>query len=552
MLMPISPRARPDLNPVNWYAAQDPGERSALLHMEKLRRCVILHTAEHDLKFQAALMDRSKRDLAFWFDNFAVTYDPRDHSHYPMVLWPVQRRYLAFVLGCIEKQTDWLCAKSRDMGVTYLNCGLAVHHWLFVYGFKTGFCANKLDLVDELGNPDTIFEKMRMIIDALPWWMKPQGYNRGTCALSSRIVNPDNANTIIGEGGSNAGRGGRNSLYVVDEAAHVENAQGVNAATSANTRCRGWVSSANGMGNFFYERHESGEIPVITVHWRDHPFRDEDWAAREKRRITKVTFASEHDIDFSASLSGMVIEKQWVDAAVELWKLLPHPSHGPATAGLDVGAGKDLSVFQPRRGELVLKALSREDPDTTDTANWALDLCGQYGIRLLTYDSVGVGEGVKSTLKRGWHEIRGFRIQACAWGLPPTGSRRWEDGRSSKERFRDIKAEVWWIMRERFRNSYEHHEFLLSHEGGIKHDQCECILLEPSIELQRQLVTVRYETSAVGSKIQIESKLQLRARGVKSPDYADALAYSFWEPVLIDLGRDLVIGDPRDSDKMGF
>jgi hypothetical protein len=550
--MRTSLRELPDLNPVRWYEARDLGDRKALLLQEKVRRCSILGRAEEDERYRDALLTRSQSNTQFFFDNFVLTYDPRDQKTYPMVLWPVQRRYLDFVEDCLRQQVDWLCAKSRDMGVTYINCGFAVHHWLFHYGFKTGFCANKADLVDEIGNPDTIFEKMRMIIDGLPWWMRPVGYSRATSARSNRIVNPDNANTIIGEGGSSAGRGGRSSIYIVDEAAHVENAQAVNAATSANTRCRGWVSSANGMGNFFYERHESGEIPVITVHWREHPFKSEAWAEAEKRRITKVTFAAEHDIDFSASLAGLVVEKLWIDAAVELWKMLPHPTHGPAVAGLDVGAGKDLSVFQPRRGELVMKAQSREDPDTTDTANWALRLCGEYGIRQLTYDSVGVGEGVKSTLKRGWHEIKGFRIQACAWGLPPTGSRRWEDGRSSKERFRDIKAEVWWLMRERFRNSYEHHEFLLGHEGGIKHDQSDCILLEPSPMLQRQLVTVRYQTTSTGSKIEIESKDQLRARGVQSPDFADALAYSFWEPIQIDLSRDLVIGGDRDSAKMGF
>lgn len=545
-------RVLPDLNPVEWWRPHDPAERQVLLLEEKLRRCAVLRHAEDDPKYRDALYTTSRGNIKFFFNNFAWTFDPRDMEHYPFTLWPIQGEYLDFLQASLDRQTDWMCEKSRDMGITYLNAGFASHHWLFVKGFHTGFCANKVDLVDALGNPSTILEKCRMIIDRLPWWMKPMGYNRTEHALYLRFVNPVNGNTIIGEGGPNAGRGGRTSIYFLDEAAHFDNPGAVNLATSGTSRCRGWVSSANGVGNFFYEQRESGAWPILPVHWRDHPWKDDAWAKAEKKRIGAVAFAQEHDIDYAASLSGMVIEKPWVDAALWLFSRLRHPDHGDRVAGLDVGAGKDLSVFQPRIGELVPRAHSRSDGDTTDTANWALALCGEHRIKKLIYDPVGVGEGVKSTFKRGWHERNGLIIHGCNWGLPAGTSRKWQDGRSSAERFANIKAELWWIMRERFRASYELYLFLTDQEGGVEHPQSDCILLEPSPELQRQLVSVKYSTTATGSKIAIESKKELQRRNVKSPDFADALAYSFRTPPTVSLSEGLIIGASRGATDMGF
>lgn len=499
------------------------------------------------------MIEACRRDPCFLADNFVWVYDPRDSIRYPMVLWDAQVSYVRFVEQAIADQVPFLAEKSRDAGVTYLNCLIALHRWRFVPGFKSAFCANKEALVDTLGDPDSIFEKMRMMLDSMPRWLRPAGYDQGQHALSCRLINPENQNVIIGNSGKDAGRGGRSSIYFIDEAAHLDNADAVDLATSANSRVRGWCSSVNGSGNFFARKKAEGRIRVATMSWRDDPRKDEAWAAEQRADMGKAKFAQEYDIDYEASLTGMVIEKAWVDAAVQLWKLLPHPTHDDISAGMDIAdGGRDMSVLQPRRGCLAPRAHSRTQGDTTDTANWALALCRQHRVKRLVYDSIGVGAGVHSTLKRGVHDEpnKGIRVFPCNWGLPPVGNRRWEDGRTSKEVFRDIKAELWWTMRERFRNSYELHCHLLGQDEGVERDPSDCILLEPSPELQMQLTTVLWQTTATGGKIEIESKKALAARGVKSPDYADALAYSFHEPVTVDFKAGLILGEPTEAATM--
>ncbi|MBB2832356.1 UNVERIFIED_ORG: hypothetical protein GGD51_002485 [Rhizobium esperanzae] len=85
----------------------------------------------------------------------------------------------------------------------------------------------------------------------LPPEMMPDGFNWSQHDNYMRISNSETGSVISGEGGEDMGRGGRSSMYVVDEAAFVPNGETVEKALSGNTDCVIWVSSVNGMGNLF-------------------------------------------------------------------------------------------------------------------------------------------------------------------------------------------------------------------------------------------------------------------------------------------------------------
>lgn len=537
--------AQPSLvDPIHWYVERDPAARRLLMRAELVRRARLYERAEDDLKLRLGLIERARRDTQFFFDQFVFSFEPRQLKHYPMVLWPIQRRFVAFVEQAMadarHQPVDWLSDKSRDMGVTYLCIGIVTKHWRFVKGFQAGFCSNLERTVDTLGNPSSIFEKVRLVLDLMPWWMRPAGYDRDQDALYLRILNRENGNAIIGEKGEQAGRGGRCSIYVVDEAAFVDKADNVNRALSAVSNCRGWVSTANGMGNFFYRHRHGGGARVLTLHYRDHPWKDEEWAKAEEKRIGKQAFAAEVAIDYAGSVPSLCVELPWVEAAKELWRLLPHPTHDDRTAGVDVGAGKDLSIYQPRIGELAPKGESLQTPDTAQTALWALGLARQQNMKRLVYDSVGVGEGVKVTLNAATDGgLLRPSIHPTNWGLPASSGRLMEDGRTAAETFANLKAELVWLMRERFRRSYELWLHLTGQEGGVPHHQSDCILLEPNPELEAELCVVKWFRR--GLKIEIERKEELKNRGIKSPDWFDALALSQHEPAVTVFTRETVL-----------
>src|SRR4029077_16023889 len=133
-------------------------------------------------------------------------------------------------------------------------------------------------------------------------------------ALFCKIINPVNGSTISGEGGDNIGRGGRTGIYFIDESAFIEHADLIDQSLEGNTACRIDVSTPNGPGNPFAQRRFSGKYPVFSMHWRDDPRKTEAWAEKRKAKVGPVVWASQYEIDYSASIEGICIPAAWVRA----------------------------------------------------------------------------------------------------------------------------------------------------------------------------------------------------------------------------------------------
>ena len=458
---------------------------------------------------------RCAKDVVYFVNEFCVTYDPREKvSHLPFTLFDKQKDFLRWLEAREAGEEDGVAEKCRDVGFTWLCCAYAVHGWLFRQGFRCGFGSRKLELVDKIGDPACIFEKMRFILDNLPHWMRPKDYSADYC----KIINRDNGASISGEGGDNIGRGDRSSIYFVDEAAFLERSQRVDAALSQTSRCKIWVSTPNGQGNAFYRKRFSGNYSVFTFGWRDDPRKGEAWYEKQKRELDPVTLAQEVDIDYSASVEGIAIPAVWVRAAVEYQGA---SENGELRAALDIAAeGGDSNVLGFRRGAKVLfPILDWNGVSTTYTAAKAREECALRGVVALNYDAGGgYGEPVA---QMGKAENLGFTVFGLNGGESPS-LRFWPDSRTSKDKFVNARAEWWYLLRERFRKTWE-----VVNEGA-EFPPDELISIPNDATLIQQLSMPMMEVSETG-KIRIESKDRMRARGVKSPDKADMLAYLFVE-----------------------
>lgn len=469
-------------------------------------------------------MARSAQDVVWWVNNFCFTFDPRESvKTIPFMLFDKQADFLRWLKEMEDLQDDGVAEKCRDIGFTWLCCAYATHAWLFRKGFGCGFGSRKLELVDELGNPKCIFEKIRFLISNLPEWMRPRDYTTGWC----KIINKDNGATITGEGGDDIGRGDRQSMYFVDEAAFLERSQKVDAALSQTSRCKIWVSTPNGMGNAFYRKRFSGAFPVFTFNWWDDPRKGQEWYDKQKKKLDPVTLAQEVDIDYSASIEGICIPAKWVRAAVDLVKRVELPQNGPLLAAYDIAAeGGDKNVLGFRRGVVVQDGADEiqawGNQNTTLSAHKVRDECERRGVERLNYDSGGgYGEPMAQLAREG-----GLKFTCRGMdGGEAASEDYWPDGRTAKEKFANGRAEWWWNLRERFRKTAEYVAWLNGDEGGIEHPLDSLISIPNMPELISDLSMPLVE-SAEG-KVRIESKKKMKARGVKSPDFADMLAYLF-------------------------
>lgn len=521
------------------YQERDALIRDRLTRLMQIGRNVDAQKIEREL---------CKRDFAHWVRYWVWTYDPRlasegKSAHLPLLMFQRQVEMCEFIDARLAAREDGLIEKSRDIGFTWVMAAKAVHKWIFVDGFKTTFGSRKEDFVDKRGEVDSIFEKMRYVIRAQPQWLNPAGFDWDKHDNHMRLINPENANTIAGEAGDDLGRGGRSSLFVIDEAAFLSNGDSVDAATSGNCDVRIWGSSVNGMGNIFARKRHGGSLrpdQIFTFHYSSDPRKTPEWAEKKRRSLEPHIWASEYDLDYSASVEGICIPSKWVKAAVELTKIYPYTPRQNGVAGLDVGAGgKGKSVFVARFGPVALPPISWGNPDTSETAYRGLAEAQAIVIprgngydskvTVLAYDSPGVGKGVQSVLRN----VDSRVMSTCPVNTGDTPSDvEWPDGETSQTKFLNLRAELWWTMRARFKASYELWLLLTGQAEGQPHPIDDCILL-PSLTsgadtqaMVSQISLPKWFRNDKG-KIVIESKKAMAERGLSSPDHADALALTF-------------------------
>lgn len=515
------------------------------------RRFMLLQTMQRDPTARAIEKEMCRRDPHHWFNNWVWTFDPRLASqgkpaHIPFDMFPRQHEMVDFLAERLDHREDGLIEKSRDIGFTWVAGGFALHQWMFQPGFKTTFGSRKAELVDKRGEPDSIFEKLRYMLRYMPNWLYPEGFNWKVHDNYMRLINPANDNTVAGEAGDDIGRGGRSSMVIIDEAAFIEHGDSVDAATSGNSDCRIWASTVNTMGDIFARKRFGGSLDphqIFRFHYTDDPRKTPEWAAKKRKTMEDHKWASEYDIDYNASTEGICIPSKWVMAGLEIRDMVQWEPAVRGVLGLDVGAGgKAKSVAIMRLGPVVTVPHSTGNPDTSETAHWALDTAVGYKhtcadsyeskITRLCYDSPGVGAGVMSVFKH--NRKTGLRVEPINTGNPPS-TRVWPDKETSVEKFGNLKAEIWWVARARFKATFEHVKFLKGEEGGIGHPISDLIILpamseSPEVQqLVSQLSLPRWFRNDKG-KIVIESKASLSSRGIASPDHADALVLTFVEP----------------------
>ena len=487
------------------------------------------------------------KDFARFIINWCYTSDPRLPplglpNMIPFIIWPKQEEFLMWVDDAYTTGRSWLAEKSRGWGLTWLLAAYYVWHWLFHTGFIGGFGSRDKEAVDKLGDPDTIFAKVRFLIYNLPDPMLPESYRGKTimnpCAAFDnylRIVNPEKESTIRGEGGDNIGAGGRASIYCIDESALVQHPEKIDDALSYTTNCRGDVSTVRGMNHFGEKRH-SGRVRVFTSWYYQDPSKYKYW--RDDRRPTpeecpflehelldkgELVVNQELLIDYSRSVEDSFIPADWVQAAVDF----DIPAEGDKQAGFDIaGGGANHSVYSSRTGP-VLNYLV-EIP--VDTPQEALECALGYGeddkVDDFVYDQDGIGESVYGHVKFTERKLK-FKLLGIHGNSNASEKFIFPDGVRAREKFRNKRAENWWNLRERFRKTYEHRK------GTRIYDYQELISIPNNHKLTTQLSQPR---RVYGKKIGVESKENMRTRGVKSPDEADSVVNAY-----ADLDKEMVV-----------
>ena len=298
-------------------------------------------------------------------------------------------------------------------------------------------------------------------------------------------------------------------MLVADEASGVpeqvfEAAAGSMSGHSAITLLLGNPTRSSG---FFFDTHNrlSGEWTTFKVSCKDSPRVSDEYVAEMMNRYGEDSNAFRIRVlgEFPRSDDDTMIPMELIDGARQ--RDVQGNKFAPVVWGLDVARfGSDSSALCKRQANII----------TEKIRIWKnLDLMQLTGAVVAEYealeedqrpseilvDSIGLGAGVVDRLIELGLPARGINVSES----PSLGTQ-----------YRNLRAELWgkakaWLERR------------------------DCFLPNDD-RLISELATVRYKFASNG-KLQIESKDDIRRRGLPSPDVADAFVLTFAGDAVIGL-----------------
>ena len=210
---------------------------------------------------------------------------------------------------------------------------------------------------------------------------------------------------------------------------------------------------------------------------------------------------SDQDDDTLISLSaieaavGIIIDAEYWSIDSETVLPSDRPLTDEVVIAVDVARfGSDSSVILRRRGNCVENIQALRNQDTMQLAGRVAAAIREHHPAHVLIDEVGIGAGVVDRLRELGHPVHGINA----------GHRALQ-----ADQFVNLRAEGFWSLAQRFRS-------------GL-------ITIPNDNELIGQLANLRFSYDSQG-RFKIESKDEIRKRGLPSPDKADALMLSFLPP----------------------
>jgi len=224
----------------------------------------------------------------------------------------------------------------------------------------------------------------------------------------------------------------------------------------------------------------------------------------------------------------VIIKRSWIDAAINAHEKLGIEITGGKIGGFDVAdEGPDSNALIARHGILVCHAEEWKDQDPNSAARHVFNEAIRMVLDEVHYDNIGVGAGAKGAIREEQErcsiKVRQPRFEGfCASAGVNAPEREYMPGKTNKDMFANIKAQAWWLLADRFRETF-------NAINGKPYDAEKIISLDPDLphldRLCAELSQPRREFS--NGKFKVESKDTMKKRGVSSPNLADACVMAF-------------------------
>lgn len=311
-----------------------------------------------------------------------------------------------------------------------------------------------------------------------------------------RLFGGDNADALRGLGFDGV---------VVDEVADISpNVWGEVIRPALSDR-RGWalfIGTAKGINLFselYYkaERQDEGYegwfAKRLTVYESGGDSLHPEEVESAKRDMTPSQFAAEYLCEFHAGGADILIPADRVEgAAIRVLAERDYRGFGVALGVDPARFGDDSSAFILRQGPFSFGLRREHGLDTMEVCDVALALSDEYQAEAVFVDEGGLGAGVVDRMRQ-----LGKSPIAVNFGT-----------RSAVAKYANTRARLWGEMAE-----------------WLKHGH-----IPDDLQLKTDLSAPTFKFDAQ-HRVVLESKADMKKRGLKSPDAADALALTFAAPI---------------------
>jgi phage terminase large subunit len=227
---------------------------------------------------------------------------------------------------------------------------------------------------------------------------------------------------------------------------------------------------------------------------------------------------------------GVIIKRSWIMAAIDAHKKLGIEPTGRKRLGFDVadsGNDKCAQIYAHGFAALWGEQWKAGEDELLKSCTRVYHAARERDA-FITYDSIGVG----ATAGAKFAELNAARKEGQpilygkfnAGGAVYRPEAIYSHGTKNKDMFANIKAQAWWLVADRFRNTYN------AIRNGEQFSDDELISIASDMPFLDQLIdelaTPKRDYDNTG-KVKVESKKDLAKREIASPNLADGFVMAF-------------------------
>jgi len=434
-----------------------------------------------------------------------------------------------------------LILKGRQQGCSTYVGGRYYHRVTHTKGFRVYILTHEQDATDNLFGMANRFHE---------WCPAPVKPHTGTSNAKELFFDNLDSGYKVGTAGTKAvGRSQTIQLFHGSEVGFWPNADthaaGILQAVPDEAGTEVILeSTANGVGNFFHQRWReaetgSSEYIAIFIPWY--------WQEEYRKSVPNGFVPTQEEQEYQevygldieqvcwmrnkiAELKDPLLFKQEYPAnASEAFQLTGHDSYipaalvlkarkakidesGPLVLGVDPSRyGTDRFSIAWRRGRKVLKVESRRKLSVVQGANWVRQIIDKDKPSRVFIDVGGIGGGTVDILEE-WGNQYASVIKAINFGEAPQDDYDYnvEDGKTDAGPL-NRRAEMWMRSKEWLETS-----------AGVQ--------IPDTDSIQADACSPSYKYN-INNQLVLQSKEDMRSKGLVSPDEWDSIALTFAEPV---------------------